>query len=121
MPISAYAQKLAPPTLPEGLIKWQGPASYTQVTAGNPPSGGDSFPSILLGVDEILAISFMGTYTGNFEVVPVRISAAKWALEWRALKTATIGGQSQTSGTEAAASTNLSAEYANLHIITRAA
>lgn len=120
MPISAYGQKLAAPQLPEGIIKWQGPASYTQVTAGNPASGGDSLPSVVLGVDEILGISFMGTFSGNFHVIPVRISAAKWTLQWRALRTATIGGQAQTTGAEAAATTNLSAEYAQLFLKTRA-
>lgn len=121
MSIKAYSQKLAPPTLPEGIIDWVGPASYTVVTAGSPPSGGDQLPSILLGVDELLTIEFAGGFTGNFSVVPIRISAKLWTLEWRALKTATIGGQAQTTGTEAVAATNLSAEMVKLKITTRAA
>jgi|ERR1700728_167107 len=121
MPISAYAQKLSAPYLPEGIIKWQGPTSYTVVTPGNPPTGGDSIPAILLGIDEILMIVGGGTYSGNFQVVPIRVSTTKWTLEWRALKTATVGGQAQTTGLEAVATTNLSAEFVLLLIKSRTA
>lgn len=121
MSINAYVQKLAPPYLPEGIIKWQGPASYTVVTAGNPPTGGDQIPAILLGIDEILQIIGGGTYSGNFQVIPIRVSSTKWTLQWRALRTATIGGQSQTTGSEATAATVLTAEYVHLVIKSRTA
>lgn len=121
MPISAYIHKIAAPSLPEGMFKWQGPKSYTVVTAGNPPSGGDSLPAILLGIDEILMLIGEGSYSGNFQVVPIRVSGTKWTLQWRALRSATIGGQSQTTGTEAAASTDLSGEYVTLRVLSRTA
>jgi hypothetical protein len=118
---ATYLQKLAPPYLPEGILKWTGPASYVVVTAGSPPSGGDSLPAIVLGVNEILCVMFAGTFSGNFEIVPVRVSPKAYTLQWRALRTATIGGQAQTAGTEAVVATNLSAEYAHLFIVTRTA
>jgi hypothetical protein len=121
MPISAYVQKLAAPSLPEGIIKWQGPTSYAVVVPGSPPSAGDQLPSILLGVNEILDIAGGGSYSGSFQVIPIRISAKLWTLQWRALKTATVGGQAQTTGLEAVATTNLSAEFVHLLIVTRAA
>jgi hypothetical protein len=122
MAIGDYVKKLAPPgDLPEGIIRWIGPASYTVVTPGATPSGGDSIPASLFGVSEILGIEFEGGFTGNFMVVPIRISAAKWTLQWRALNSNTVGGHAQTTGAEAVSATNLSAEYIRLRIVTRAA
>jgi len=104
-------------------VQWQGPTSYTQVTAGSPPSGGDSITAAQLGVNMISHIYAMASYSGNFEVVPIRSSDKAWTLQWRALRSATIpasgpGSESQTTGTEAASGTNLSAEYQKLTINT---
>lgn len=121
MSISAYDRKLAPPgDEPYCRVKWQGPASYTQVTPGNPATGGDSISGAQFGVNSITGIIFLGTYSGNFQVVPVRTSEGKWALEWRSLVTATVGGQSQTTGVQATGSTNLSTEFVKLQINTLA-
>ena len=119
--VNGYIQKLSAPYLPEGIIKWAGPSSYTRVTAGTPPSGGDEIPAKTLGVNEILTIAAQGSYSGNFDVIPFRINPNIWGLRWIALVTATVGGQAQTAGTEAAASTNLSAEYVHLFVKTRSA
>lgn len=122
MSIAAYHKKLAPPgDLPEAFIRWTGPASYTVVTPGTTPSGGDSITAGLLGVQEILAIDFCGSRTGNFLVVPVRISASSWTLMWRAMNGNTVGTKAQTTGAEAVAATVLSAENVELRIVTRSA
>ena len=116
MPVSAYVQKLSAPSLPEAIIKWQGPKSYTRVTAGTPATGGDEIPSKLLGIAQILNLEAQGSYTGNFNVIPFRISSTIWGLRWISLVTATVGGQAQTAGTEAASTTDLSAEYLHLFV-----
>jgi hypothetical protein len=124
MPINSYSRKLAPPgDEPYARIKWQGPASYARVaTPGlGTATAGDPFPAAIMGIQEVVAITFAATYTGNFEVVPVRVTGGTWILMWRALTTATVGGQAQTSGTEAAVGTNLSAEYVTLEIMSRTA
>lgn len=122
MAISNWIQKLAPPgNLPEAILEWTGPASYTVVTTGAPPSGGDTFPASLLGVNQMLLVIGSASYSGHFQVVPVRVSPSLWTLEWRSLVTATVGGQAQTTGTEAAATTNLSAETVRLEVTTLSA
>ena len=123
MAIKAYIKKLAPPgDLPEAYIQWSGPASYTQVTLGPPVGGGDQVPNGLLGVSGIISLDFQGGWgQADFIVTPIRVSEKLWVLKWIALRTGTIGGQSQTIGTEAAAATNLSAEYIQIRAITRGA
>ena len=123
MAIKAFIKKTAPPgDLPETYVQWQGPASYTQITLGPPVGGGDQIPSGILGVSGIISVDFQGCYgQADFSVVPIRVSEKLWILKWIALRTATIGGQSQTIGTEAAATTNLSAEYVTVQIISRGA
>ena len=94
MPISAYSRKLAPPgDEPYARIKWQGPTSYARVaTPGTgTATAGDPLPAVLLGVQEIMGIEFAGTYSGNFEVVAVRVNAGSWILMWRALAGLTVG------------------------------
>jgi hypothetical protein len=116
MPISGYGRKLAPPgDEPYARPTWTGPASYVQVgttpvTAGLPPTGGDPIAALTLGVNAIVTIAASATYTGNFLIVPLRISSAKWTFKWISLVTGTVGGQSQTAFTEAATGTNLTTE-----------
>jgi hypothetical protein len=70
-------------------------------------------------VTEILYIEPATTYTGNFMVVPIRMTDAKWTLKWIALVTGSIDGQSQTLGTEAVTASDLSGEYVKLTVHTR--
>lgn len=119
MPISSYGRKLAPPgDEPFCRVKWQGPTSYTQVTAGSPPSGGDTLAASQFGVNVITGVIFLKTWTGNFQIVPCRIADNKIALQWRALNNNNVGGHVQTTGQEAVAGTNLSAEYVDLQVNT---
>lgn len=121
MPVSSYVQKLSAPSLPEGIIKWAGPKSYTQVTAGTPATGGDEIPAKLLGIPQIVNIAGQGSYTGNFQVIPFQINSTTWGLRWIALVTGTVGGKSQVAGTEAIAASDLSAEYVHLFVKSRSA
>lgn len=118
-----YSRKLAPPgDEPYARVRWTSSVtSYTQVTPGSTPTGGDPFPAVLFGVQEIVSIQFAGTVSGNFEVIPVRVSGASWILMWRALNSNTVGGEAQTTGTEAAAGTNLTGESVYLVVTTRTA
>jgi hypothetical protein len=58
------------------------------------------------------------SYTGRFQIVPIRVTDSKWTLKWISMVTATVGGQSQTVGSEAAALTDLSGESVKLQINT---
>ena len=90
-----------------------GPASYTQFSAGSggdvlkTPSGGlnrGGFDRVLAGVDttgQIAAYAIL-TLGGYGNAVP------QVTLVYYSLVTASLGGQSQTAGTQIAASTNLS-------------
>ena len=119
MPISSYARKLAPPgDEPYCRVVWKGPASYTRVTAGSPPTGGDPIVAATFGVNRIVYIQANTSYTGNFMILPIRATDSSWSLKWVSLVTATVGGQSQTAFTEAAAGTNLSAELAKILVNT---
>ena len=96
---------------PAGKIVWAGPASYTRVTTGTPPTNGDgpltpSMFGLAIFTHAFPALSADGLWM----VWPVIYSQGQnMLLEWRSTTTGTVGGQSQTTGTEAAASTNLSA------------
>ncbi len=124
MPILGYERKLAPPgDEPYARITWNGPASYTQVgttpvAPGVAPTNGDPITAGTLGVNSIHHISFGISYTGNWLVLPIRATSAKWIFKWLSLVTGTVGGQSQTAYTEAAAATNLSTEIVKFVIDT---
>lgn len=116
MPISTYERKLAPAgDVTFCWVRWQGPASYTQMTF-NPVAGGDQVNAQAFGISVLELVWPTNSLTGNFSVVQYRISDKLWALKWISNVTATVGGQSQTAGSEAAAGTNLSAEYCKLEI-----
>lgn len=120
-------RKLAPPgDEPYCRVVWTGPTSYTQVGTtpvvnGVAPTNGDQVSAGALGVNVILYIEPATSYTGNFMVVPIRMTESKWTLKWIALVTGSIDGQSQTLGTEAVSTSNLSGEYVKLTIHTLSA
>lgn len=92
----------------DGAIDWYGPASYAVVVPGTPPSAGDQITAAAFGLKTIHWIGDGGSQDGYFQVVPIRLNNTTWILEWRALKTATVGGQNQTTGLEAVVATNMS-------------
>lgn len=110
---SKFAIGLAPQTQ-LSMIDWIGPSSYTQVTPGTPPSAGDQVTAFSFGLKAIDCIVGGGSADGNFEIVPIRLNATTWILEWRSLVTATVGGQSQVTGTQATAATSLTASKVRL-------
>lgn len=112
------------------VLPHAGPASYTQITRGTAPAnatGGDSVSAVSAGLKLISYVVGGITDTGNFRVdgiatsrsgqTPFAVPKTTYTLKWTALATATIGGQSQTINTEAAASSDLSGEYVRLLVI----
>lgn len=92
-----------------------GPSSYSRVTVGTTPSGGDIINASDLGVGGFDNLDGMTDPTGRFYVLAVPIgggggnAVTQVMLIWFSNVTATVGGQSQTANTEVAAGTNLSA------------
>jgi hypothetical protein len=119
MAVKEWLRKPAPPgDEPYARVKWVGPSSYTVLTVGSPPSGGDTISATQFGVNMIALVLGQASYDGRWMVIPVRISDAKWTLKWISLVTATVGGQSQTAFTEAVATTDLSSTYVKLQVNT---
>jgi hypothetical protein len=101
-----------------GKIKWAGPTSYTQVTPGSPPTGGDQLPASDFGMGFVSQIIGGITDDCSFRVEGVLLAGGtKVLLRWTSLRTATLGGQSQTAGAEAAASSDLHTFTINLFAI----
>jgi hypothetical protein len=119
MSVKAWLRKLAPPgDEPYARVQWIGPSSYTVITVGSPPSGGDPIAASQFGVNMITLVLGQSSYDGRWMVIPVRISDSKWTLKWISLVTATVGGQAQTAMTEAIATTDLSTTYVKLQVNT---
>ena len=93
-------------------LDYAGYASYVQ--------GGDSIGPASFGCNSYLwtLIGSMDQST-KFRVEPRPLSSGftQWQLVWISLTTATVGGQAQTAGAEAAAGTNLSAFTVRLSAI----
>lgn len=99
-----------------------GPASYGVVTY-SPLAGGDTTSAVEAGMKYIDMLQSMATDSGNFRVIaiptvssigPVGTQMTTVRLKWIALRTATIGGQSQVVNTEAIAASDLSGEIVRL-------
>jgi len=86
-----------------GMITWTGPSSYTQVSTGATPSGGQSIPASAFGLkflDAIICISLDSTGAYGVEAIITKPGGSTTAiLLWFVGHT----------GAEAAGSTNLSA------------
>lgn len=118
MPVQTWIKKHGPPgDLQEVIVDWKGPSSYTVVTPGASPSGGDTLPLGLFGCRQILMVEATGAKSANFTVVPMLLSSGTWTLFWLSLYTGTVGGQSQVFGTQAITTSDLSAEYVRLKVI----
>jgi hypothetical protein len=94
------------------IIDHQGPASYTQVTTGTPPSGGDQISAQMFGLKWLDAVWVEGAdATGAYLVVPVDLANLNHTfaiLRWFALSTTTPGVGAEVSGNSTA--------LASLHI-----
>jgi hypothetical protein len=102
-----------------------GPASYTQITRGTvpaPATGGDTVQAVEAGFGRFESVLPAMSDTGNYLVIPIPVSRSAvtgqqtttYRLKWVAQVTASLGGQSQTINTDAAASTDLSGEIVRL-------
>jgi len=98
---------------PYAILDHAGPASYTQVTTGTPPTGGDPVTPATFGLTCPLEGIFMvgASTNGQYGVVAIQTTAyskgagnATWTLLWYTLAT----------GAQAAATTNLSAQQVRL-------
>ncbi len=107
-----------------------GPSSYTRVTVG-PLAGGDTVTAAEGGIKFFDIVCPTGLAdSGQFYVRGVppvgnpstnvqAAHAASWKLQWISNVTATVGGQSQTAGTEAASGTDLSTQTIRLFALGR--
>ena len=122
MPINQWQRKPAPPGDENySRVIWAGPSSYTQLTRANPTTTGDQIKASLFGANSIKSIRVSAVSASgvpSFSVIPFRLSDSNWVLKWVAQFTATMGGQAQTAYAEAAATTNLSAQFLVLEVIT---
>jgi hypothetical protein len=101
-----------------------GPTSYTAVTAGATPSGGQTVGAVAFGLKFLDFIVGGETDSGRFfvEAIPVtptqgapaNSAGTTYRLRWVSRVTASVGGQAQVAYTEAAASTDLSGETVRL-------
>jgi hypothetical protein len=98
---------------PYSPIDWQGPTSYTQVTTGTPPTGGQAITPSAFGLTAGLEGIFMvgASTSGTYGVVAMQATAYNkgqpnptWILLWYVLHT----------GAEVAGAVNLSAETVRL-------
>ena len=105
-----------------------GPSSYTVVTAvaGTvPATGGDTVSGPEAGLKYFDRVIGGVTDDGAFTVIaiPVTVSnivggpSTTFILKWVSNVTATVGGQAQTAGAEAVATTDLSAEIVRLEAV----
>jgi hypothetical protein len=99
----------------EGVLKHFGPASYTQVTPGTTPSGGDTVYASQFGLKVIHCLEVAGDNTGTYVVVPIpdantvtgQIVGSAYALRWF----------TAASMAEVAGAVNLSASFVKLRAI----
>jgi len=80
-----------------GMITWTGPSSYTQVSTGSPPTGGQSIPASAFGLkflDAVVMLSLDPTGTYGVEACVVKPGGATAAtLLWFVAHTgAEVGG-----------------------------
>lgn len=98
-----------------------GPSSYSQVSYG-PLAGGNLVEDVEGGLKYFDFLTGGSTDSGNFDVVAIPTAATvgpsgqsrTYRLKYVAMRSATIGGQAQTAGSEAAAGTDLSGETVRL-------
>lgn len=61
-----------------GLITWTGPASYSQISTGSPPTGGQSIPATAFGLKFLDGIVLLGLdNTGAYGVEATVINPGK--------------------------------------------
>ncbi len=93
-------------------IDYSGPSSYVQ--------GGDAIGAASFGMfNNIQTLIGSMDQSNKFraEPRPLANGVTQWQIVWISLTTGTVGGQSQTAGTEAATGTNLSTYTVRLSAI----
>ncbi len=96
----------------ESVIDHTGPASYTQVSTGTSPTGGDQVSAATFGMKYIEELTATMDNTGVYIPLAFKsgtdaLGAATWILRW--FTAATMA--------EVAGATNLSASHVRLHAI----
>lgn len=107
------------------LFPHKGPTAYAVLVYGPPVTGGDQVQATEGGLKILDMVHPALTDSGNFEVQPIPSqpstnpgsSSVSWTLKWEAQRTATIGGQAQTAGTEAVVGTNLTGEVVRFSVL----
>ena len=94
-------------------VDYKGSTSYVQ--------GGDSINPAIFGLQTILTLIASADQKAKFQAIPLPVQngISPWQLMYVSTTTGTVGGQSQTAGTEAAAGTNLSGFTVRLSAIGR--
>jgi hypothetical protein len=117
-PLAGYPQPLG--IKKEEVFDHAGPTSYTQVTAGATPTGGDVINATDLGFGGFDRVEGGTDATAQWSVIAIPVNGGSgnalksYILKWTALVTATLGGQAQTAGSEAAATTNLTTFFVRM-------
>jgi hypothetical protein len=94
----------------KGILKHYGPASYTVVTTGTAPAGGDSVSASQFGLKVIESLSISGDNTGAYFVVAVPdtntsgLAGNTYILRWF----------TAVGAVEVVATTNLSASFVKI-------
>lgn len=90
------------------VVDHTGPASYTQVTTGATPSGGDVIQAAAFGMKYIESIEIDGDSTAVYDIVPASppdaLPRTSWILRWF-----TAAGRGEVAG-----ATNLSASHVRI-------
>lgn len=108
--LTGYPQSIGGKT--ESVLDHTGPASYTVVTVGTPPTGGDIISAAAFGLKWIEHMSVTGDNTGTYFVVPIRtgtdpLGSILWTLRWF----------TAVGAVEVVATTDLSAKHVRIRAI----
>jgi hypothetical protein len=94
------------------VIEWAGPSSYTQVTPGSPPTGGQAIEAKDFGLKYIEHVESQLDATGAYRAEFTPKVAGKYGVESGILAWTVV-----STGAEVAAETNLSAKKVKLRAI----
>ncbi len=96
----------------ESVIEWAGPASYTQVTPGSPPTGGQAIEARDFGLKYLEHVSAQLDNTGAYTALFTPTASGARGVTAGILIWIVAAG-----GAEVSAETNLSAKKVNLRAI----
>src|SRR5262249_37362825 len=110
--MSRFSYPKVPGDTLESMVDVTGPASYTQLVVGTPPTGGQAVTATECGLQSIDWVQSMGSDNGQYDIVCVPVAftlgnpLASVRLQWIISAT----------GAEAAAAANLSARTVRLFV-----